>query len=306
VGPRPGLGGDVRVVAPDHFDLSDSRGDAEAFLTILDAARRADGASGVNEATLLELQAHGLAQHTLLFDTSHPTGFALISSEGELDLVVTPDARGSGVGTRLLKPALALRPGRPVRAWSHGDHPAAAHLADRFGFVPARQLWRMEGGFETAAPQPPQPPSGVVIRRFAVGRDEAGFLSANAAAFAAHPEQGDLGLPGLTSRLAQPWFDPTDFYLAEREGEIVGFHWTKVLPSSPSDGEVYVIGVVPTAQGIGLGRVLLDVGLEHLRGRGVRRVSLYVEADNAPAIGLYEGHGFAHVSTDVQYVREET
>jgi mycothiol synthase len=297
-------------VAPDDFDLDALRGDAEDFLTIVEAARLADGTPGVNEATLLDLQAHGLAHHTLLFDARPPSGFALISESGALDLVVAPQARGSGVGTKLLMASLAVGPGRPVSAWSHGAHPGAAHLADRFGFVPARELWRMEGGFETPTSSAPQPPAGalagVVIRPFQVGRDEAAFLAANAAAFAAHPEQGDLNLPGLTSRIAQSWFDPSGFFLAERDGEILGFHWTKMLASSPGAGEVYVIGVVPGAQGIGLGKVLLDVGLEHLRGNGVRHVSLYVEADNTSAIGLYEQRGFAHVATDVQYVAKET
>jgi mycothiol synthase len=70
-------------------------------------------------------------------------------------------------------------------------------------------------------------------------------------------------------------------------------------------GEVYVIGVAPSAQGTGLGRALLSAGLCHLRSRGLTQVLLYVEADNTPAVRMYERQGFTHDArdTDVQYLR---
>ena len=52
-----------------------------------------------------------------------------------------PDRRRRGVGTALLA-ALEDRTG-PLRVWAHGAHPGAAALADRFGLVRDRELWRM-------------------------------------------------------------------------------------------------------------------------------------------------------------------
>ena len=87
--------------------------------------------------------------------------------------------------------------------------------------------------------------------------------------------------------MAESWFDPAGLIVAERDGEIVAFHWTKVHDSGADEGrgEVYVVGVSPAEQGSGLGRVVLDAGLAHLHGRGVPEVLLYVEADNEPGRG---------------------
>ncbi|MGZ4641807.1 MAG: GNAT family N-acetyltransferase, partial [Blastococcus sp.] len=68
-------------------------------------------------------------------------------------------------------------------------------------------------------------------------------------------------------------------------------------------GEVYVLGVDPDAQGLRLGRALTDLGLAHLRARGLAEVLLYVEEDNVAAVRLYEGRGFSRHSVDVSWHR---
>ena len=69
-------------------------------------------------------------------------------------------------------------------------------------------------------------------------------------------------------------------------------------------GEVYVLGIDPDAQGMRLGRALTDLGLAHLRGRGLGQVLLYVEEDNAAAVRLYEGRGFRRFAVDVSWRRD--
>ena len=75
--------------------------------------------------------------------------------------------------------------------------------------------------------------------------------------------------------------------------------------AAPPFGEVYVVGIAPDAQGGGLGRLLTLTGLHHLAGRGLGEVILYVEADNAPAVAVYERLGFTHAGADthVMYAR---
>jgi mycothiol synthase len=121
----------------------------------------------------------------------------------------------------------------------------------------------------------------------------------NAAAFASHPEQGRWTRADLEAREAEPWFDPNGFLLAWRGTDLLGYHWTKV--HSATLGEVYVLGVDPSAQGLGLGGVLLDRGLSHLLARGCDQVLLYVEADNTVALRLYERSGFTEYDRDTQW-----
>jgi mycothiol synthase len=66
-------------------------------------------------------------------------------------------------------------------------------------------------------------------------------------------------------------------------------------------GEVYVVGVDPAAQGLGLGRVLTMAGLRHLRDLGLPAVMLYVDESNTPATSLYADLGFERWSTDAMY-----
>ena len=149
----------------------------------------------------------------------------------------------------------------------------------------------------------------VDVRPFRPGQDEEALLAVNAAAFSHHPEQGGMTLAELAQREEEPWFDPDGLFLAESDGRLIGFHWTKVHPRSPGGrppfGEVYVVGVSPDAQGMGLGKSLTLTGLHHLSDRGLDEVILYVEADNAPAVAVYSGLGFTHAArdTDVMYAR---
>lgn len=150
--------------------------------------------------------------------------------------------------------------------------------------------------------------AGVVVRGFEPG-DEAEIVRVNAAAFSWHPEQGSMDIADLHERMGEPWFEPEGLITAWEAGDparLLGFHWTKRHPDLPDGrtrGEIYVVAVDPAAQGRGLGRLLTQAGLEHMAD--LDEVHLYVEADNAPAVRLYESLDFAHapVDTHTQFAR---
>jgi mycothiol synthase len=127
------------------------------------------------------------------------------------------------------------------------------------------------------------------------------WLRTTAAAVAAHPEQGGWTHADLAAREAESWFDPAGFFLAWQGETLLGFHWTKVHPDGA--GEVYVLGVDPSAQGMHLGGALLDIGLHHLAERGCPHVLLYVDDTNTGALRLYERAGFTRHDLDAQWTR---
>lgn len=287
---------DVQRIDADGFDWAATDGPAAVVRRVDRACREADGAAQLNEQAQLELKHRGLSRAQLWL--AGDDGFALRQGE-VVDLAVHPGARGRGAGTALSSAALAGVV--EVEAWSHADHPAAGRLAERFGVPRARELRIMELPGEVPLPAVATP-AGVAVRTFAPGDEEA-VLAVNAAAFAHHPEQGGLTLADLRDRMAEDWFDPAGLFLAvDDHGELLGFHWTKEHhEEEPPFGEVYVVGVDPGAAGRGIGSLLTNTGLRHLRSRGLGRVILYVEADNAPAVTVYERQGFRVLRTEVQY-----
>ena len=195
--------------------------------------------------------------------------------------------------------------GREIRIWAHGDLPAAAALAKSAGFARVRSLWQMRMSLAGATLPEPVFPAGVTVRAFRPGQDEEAWLEVNRRAFAHHPEQGSWTREDIGLREAEPWFDPDGFFLAERDGQLAGFHWTKVHADGGEGGtpigEVYVVGVDPGRQGGGLGRALTLAGLAHLSGLGLAAVLLYVDESNTAAVRMYAGLGFTRWSTDVMY-----
>ncbi len=274
--------------------------DADRLRQIADVAAEAeaaDGAAPIDEATWLSLRNRPDDIAWWVSDE----GFALVIGD-ELSLAVRPSSRSRGLGHSLAEQAVAAYDADAgLRAWSHCDHPAAATLAQRRDFARVRELWvmRRPAGRVTGTITLPD---DVVIRGYHQ-RDEAGLLRVNAAAFASHPEQGAMTAEDLAERMSEPWFDPSGLLVAVRRGEMLGFHWTK--QHSRTRGEVYVVGVDPAAQGLGLGKALTRAGLDHLDRRGVSEVELYVESDNAAAISIYRGMGFTHdpQDTHVMYRR---
>ncbi|MER5888338.1 mycothiol synthase [Streptomyces sp. NPDC001941] len=282
---------------------------AAEVLALLAAAARADGVQAVSEQGRLQLRGgrrEGV-RHLLLDVSGELVGYAQLEDTDPVEapaaeLVVHPDHRGRGHG-RALGTALLDGSGKRLRAWAHGGKPAARHLAQVLGLTLFRELRQMRRPLAPLDVPEPTLPEGVTVRTFVPGRDDAAWLAANAAAFAHHPEQGSLTQRDLDDRKAEPWFDPKGFFLAERDGRLAGFHWTKTHAEERL-GEVYVVGVDPAAQGGGLGKALTAIGLRHLAAQGLPTAMLYVDADNVAAVKVYERLGFRTHEVDLMYRAE--
>ncbi|MFD4718574.1 mycothiol synthase [Streptomyces sp. NPDC058423] len=283
---------------------------ADDVLGLLSVAARADGVQAVSEQGRLYLR-HGRREgvrHFVLTVAGDLRGYAQLEGADPVEapaaeLVVHPAHRGRGHG-RALGNALLGTSGKRLRMWAHGGKSAARHLAQVLGLTLFRELRQLRRPLSPLDIPDPALPDGVTVRTFVPGRDDTAWLAVNAAAFAHHPEQGSITQRDLDDRKGEAWFDPKGFFLAERGGEVVGFHWTK-LHAEEQLGEVYVLGIRPDAQGTGLGKALTAIGLRHLAAQGVPTAMLYVDADNPAALRVYERLGFTTHEVDLMY-RTET
>ena len=280
-----------------------SEAEITSVLRLRTDAEAVDHLVALNEAAVLRLRRpHPTTRHLLVSEDGDLVGYAQLELGTEWSagqLVVSPSHRREGVGTQLLR-RLIMESSTPLRVWAMGDTPAARALALGAGMVRQRELLIMERRLDEKLPKPAIPP-GVQIRTFVPGQDEQEWLRVNAAAFASHPEQALIDLDDLNDRMAESWFDARGFFVATKDGSMIGFHWTK--QHQDQLGEVYVLGIAPWAARRGLGKALLLTGLRWLQQQGNSRVKLYVESDHQAAIELYLTYGFATASRDVMYAQ---
>lgn len=268
-------------------------------MSILDLADRANDVDGVapfNEASVVALRDKARARVIVHQTERDGTVVAAAYAVGDapVEIAVDPDRRRAGIGRRILDELVA---DGERHFWAHGDLPAAQALAASAGLTAERTLLVLRLTFD-GAPAPERVPDGVTLRTYRPDDAEA-LIDVNARAFAHHPEQGAMDRADVDRRMASDWFDPSGLFVAEKDGRVIGFHWTKVEDDL---GEVYVVGIDPDAQGGGLGTALTARGLRHLFELGLPVVDLYVEGDNGPALKVYRNLGFVEHAKDVLYV----
>jgi mycothiol synthase len=209
-------------------------------------------------------------------------------------ILVRPDVRRQGIGTRLLRVVEGqdggLQQCNCLASWMAG-----IAFLEHHGFAPAARSRDMVR--DAPAPDPVAPPAGVRLRPYE-RRDDAAWIALT--------EEGYLGTPGYTpltpADLARFRADESShLWMAEEGGRVVGlchtFLWNGERPFVNS------VVVASDVRGRGLGRALTIAGLRTLADAGHTRVELNVRADNAPAVRIYERLGFTTVEEVVTYRR---
>ncbi|HKT59857.1 MAG TPA: GNAT family N-acetyltransferase [Gemmatimonadales bacterium] len=94
------------------------------------------------------------------------------------------------------------------------------------------------------------------------------------------------------------------FFVVE-DGKVLGT--CAVIRHRPDVHEIAKMAVAPEARGKGYGDLLMDAAVEFSRGAGASRVVIVSNTRLAPAIRLYEKHGFVRVPLDPneQYARAD-
>lgn len=219
--------------------------------------------------------------------------------EGLADVRVHPDARGRGLGTRLLQLV-------EERAREQGSrdgflrqnvtslNPRARELLDAHGYVPSHHYARLE--VELAhRPDVPAAPRGVTVRPYAVGPDDVPVHEAFNRAWSQY--EGERWEPEPLARwlenLGAETFDASTWHLAEEDGRVVAFC---LCDQYPDLGWIQFLGTIPEERGRGLGRLLLLHAFATYFDRGITRVGLTVSSSNVPAArALYDSVGMREV-----------
>lgn len=217
-----------------------------------------------------------------------------------VETAVHPDYRKEWVLEALLKRAFTevkSRGGVAIRLWAY--NPEVAEAAVRAGFGPERELHHLRAPLPLT--ESARFPSGMEVRGFREGIDEEAWLEGNNRVFSGHPENGNWGLEDLDRRRRRPWWSSEGLRMAWDGEMLAGFCWTKV--PSPRAGEIYVIGVVPGYQRMGLGKALLLEGISHMHAfHHTEACVLYVDAGNSPAVNMYLSLGFRYHHSDYSYL----
>lgn len=307
------------ALSPSHRD---------AVRDLLETVTSHDGIAPLDEAARLALTRDS-AHHLLLpLESSAPegradhsdvpeggaagsavlAGYASVLSDGTVQGMVHPRHRRRGHGSALLRAVLELRPDAGI--WAHGALEGSLAFLAAAGLHETRRLLTLHRPLDADHPVPAVPVptlDGLRLDTFEAERDADRWVEVNAQAFADHPEQGSLAREDFDQRRAEPWFDPEDLLVALLDEELVGFVWIKreapeagAAAEEEPDAEIYVVATSPAVQGRGVAGYLLAGALDRLHAAGVPGVELYVEADNDPALRLYENWGFTVSGRDVQ------
>ena len=234
-------------------------------------------------------------------DGGTPVGFALAyvlpstpAPFGMVRLGVLDAYRRQGIGTRLLRAAQhALDTRTGIHEWSLNawvPNAAAQGLAERNGFRRARTFWLMERPRGAGSPAGARLPDGIELRVFDGG--DAGlrdFTGAYNDAFAQHYHFVRTGVDDARAIAGRAGFPADGLALAYRDGACVGFCRNELMSGR---GEIAVLGTVPAARGLGLGRALLRWGVAWLQSQDSPRITLLVDGENESALELYRSEGF--------------
>ncbi len=223
---------------------------------------------------------------------------------------VHPDARGRGIGSALLEWAerrahqmVSRAPDHAafnVQAWIMAENAPAVSLLEDHGFTHSRYFHEMEI-HQTEPPEPQEWAEGFELRPF----DRSQYRQVRAAVresfldhwgfAAADPEEDFVRAAHHLDN--HPHFDPDLFFVLWDGDEIAGV--AECFPhadNDPNKGLVGVLGVRKQWRGRGLGLALLLHSFRAFWERGIKNVSLGVDADSLTgATRLYEKAGM-HVT----------
>jgi len=290
----------VPADAPAIFDLVAAcdvavEGESDSSLTEVESLLVAPGVDN-ERGGLLVLDDAGRVVGWL-WTEDDPTASAVFLDPYSLDPAVLALLLREGLG---YVAALATERGRSltVKAGSFAsDRPYAAVLTAA-GFGVVRRFYRMVLPVDPDRPPPlPKPPPGVQVRVVdaTAERDLRRLHAVSMSSFAELWGHTDRTFAEWVERLdASSGRDPSQWWLAEAEGEPAGLLLGDETHAGQGESYVRTLGVLPEHRGRGIGATLLRTAFAEAARRGRTAVALGVDSANPTgATRLYESVGMS-------------
>jgi ribosomal protein S18 acetylase RimI-like enzyme len=187
--------------------------------------------------------------------------------------------------------AAEVGPGRPIWMSTGSTNQPKRAIYEAAGGTVIRRFYRMVIDFAvTGAPHQPSVGVGVVIHP--MEPTQAGRRTMHRlvdTAFEDHFGHEPMSYEEWERGASAECVDPSLYWIATVDGEPAAGLYGCVLPES---GYIDSVGTLREFRGRGLGRALLLTAFNEFDRRGVRRVTLAVDATNPTgALGLYESAG---------------
>jgi len=274
-------------------------GDLEEVADLLGSQSRAVSGIGVRVAQLrAEWDRAGFVvgqDNLVAVDDGEVTGYGVVKPGGELVLAALDEPTADELFERLCGRARQRGHATLIAVVESGEGELAT-LVHRRAFRLDREIllmWRPLGG----PVEEPRVPEGITVRTFERDDAEAVHSLLNDA----YTSWDDRYVPlahdeWVNWMTGDPEFDPSVWWLAERDGTLVGcaLHW--------SSGWLKDLAVASQERGRGLGEVLVRHGLFEFATWGIPRVGLKVDAANPTgAVRLYERLGFVVSSREATW-----
>jgi mycothiol synthase len=220
--------------------------------------------------------------------------------------VVHRERRGRGLGSKLVDRSEArlqeLGVGR-IHAVTLAPDVAVEPLLTARAYHVVRRFWEMTIALGDDPPPAPRVPDGLRIEPFSQDLARP-FHAALEEAFAEHWEYERTPYEKWWERqIAKPDHDPSLWFLARTDEDVVAA--TRNDPERSGGGWIGAIGVRPAWRGRGLAKALLVQSFREFHRRGMRRVGLGVDSQNATgATRLYKSIGMVVDAENVVWEKE--
>jgi mycothiol synthase len=220
-------------------------------------------------------------------------GYAAMSREVTMLVVVAPDQEGRGIGSRLRRWAQqrdSARGSARHSQWIAAGNQQARALLLAAGYRPARSYWRLARTLDHVH-KGGSPPDGVILRPVDVDQDAPALHAINEVSFKASADYRPYSLTAFYDEHLRPHdFDPELSHVAESGGRPVGFLLAR-RRRQENAGFIDLLGVHPEHRTRGLATAMLHTAFACFAAAGLRQVELGVASDNPNALKLYERCG---------------